>query len=55
MPIPADNDPVMVEGWHALLRMQERVATNARRQSLEMLGRPIRRAARTDKKENSNG
>jgi len=49
MPIPADDAPAMVEGWHALLRMQERGQVTARRQSLAMIGRPIRHAARTDK------
>lgn len=55
MPIPADDDPEMVAGWHALLSMQERVATNARRQSLAMIRRPIRRAARTDQEEKTDG
>ena len=55
MPIPADDDPVMVEGWNALLRMQERAATNARRRALEMVGRPIRRAAHTDQEEKADG
>jgi hypothetical protein len=54
MPIPADDDPAMVEGWKALLRMQERAATNARRQALEMIGRPIRRAARPDQEEKTD-
>lgn len=55
MPIPEDDDPEMVEGWNALLRMQERVATNARQQSLAMIGRPIRGAARADQKESPDG
>lgn len=55
MPIPADNDLVMVEGWHALLSMQERGRVTARRLAYEMIRRPIRRAAPTDREEKADG
>ena len=55
MSIPADNEPAMVAGWHALLSMQERGRVTARRQSLAMVGRPIRRAVRTEQEENTDG
>lgn len=54
MPIPADDDPVMVEGWYALLALQERGRASARRLAFEMIGRPVRRAARTDQEEKAD-
>jgi hypothetical protein len=41
-------------GLPALAAQQDRSHTLARRQSLEMIGRPIRRAARTEKEEKTS-
>ena len=47
MPISADDDRNMVEGWYALLALQERGRASARRLAFEMVGRPVRRTDRT--------
>lgn len=41
MPIPRDDDPVMIDGWYAMLRMQERGRVNARRLAYAMILRPF--------------
>lgn len=42
-------------GLPALVAQQERGHALARRQSLELIGRPVRRAAPTDQEEKTNG
>jgi hypothetical protein len=55
MPIPADDDPDMVDGWYALLALQERGRASARRLAFEMIGRPVRRTACTNQEEKNDG
>ncbi len=55
MPIPEDDEPTMVEGWYALLALQERGRASARRLAYEMIRRPVRREDRPSREEKADG